>query len=258
MIKKLSVVSILIVIAVGIIFTLLSPRQAFARGADCTDPKDGWYDCWVKLSDVNRYVNTWCSQADPQVPDGGGASKRDQCKAALLNKNSGINYNPGGLRNSAECKAGGESAQRVSSTCWVLIRTGSPWYRKLQQFGRDCKFEEPDRECSDTIIAEFLEANNWNIPDGGGASLPGGNDDRKAQDTEFTQRIATYLRWIIIGIGVVATFSVVIAGIQYSAAQDNPQAVAGAKTRINNVIIGILIYLTMFAMLQWLIPGGVF
>ncbi len=254
----------LILLAVFLIGTVfLSTNTTYAQsGRDCPDPTDGWYDCWQKLSTVDKYVNTWCSGADAKKTKSGDTEKSDieRCREALLNKSTGVNYSPTGLRVSDQCKSGGAEALKVKSTCWVLIRTGSPWYDDLQKFGEDCTFEAPTSDCSATVITEFLESNNWaaNSDENSGGSSKAINTNDSAQKSAFMKRITIYLRWLIVGIGILSVFGLVIAGIQYSAAQENPQSVAAAKTRINNIIIGILIYLTMFGMLQWLIPGGIF
>lgn len=60
----------------------------------------------------------------------------------------------------------------------------------------------------------------------------------------------------IVGIG--AIIMIIIAGLQYSAARDNPQAIQAAKTRMVNVLIGLAAFIFMYAFMQWLIPGGVF
>jgi hypothetical protein len=59
-------------------------------------------------------------------------------------------------------------------------------------------------------------------------------------------------------IGLVAVIMVIIGGIQYSTAGGNPTAVANAKKRIGNVVIGLMAYVYLYAFLQWLIPGGLF
>lgn len=60
----------------------------------------------------------------------------------------------------------------------------------------------------------------------------------------------------IVGIG--AIIMVIVAGLQYSAARDNPQGIQAAKQKLTNVLIGIAAFVFMYAFLQWLIPGGVF
>lgn len=59
-------------------------------------------------------------------------------------------------------------------------------------------------------------------------------------------------------VGVVVVAMVIIGGIQYSTAQDNPNALSAAKGRIANALLALLAFLFMFAFLQWLVPGGLF
>jgi hypothetical protein len=60
------------------------------------------------------------------------------------------------------------------------------------------------------------------------------------------------------GVGIVVVGAIIFAGIQYSFAGDNPTMVSKAKHRILNAIIALLIFLLLFAFVQWLVPGGVF
>lgn len=59
-------------------------------------------------------------------------------------------------------------------------------------------------------------------------------------------------------VGVVIVLSLVIAGLQYSSAKSDPQAVAKAKQRIMNALIALFVFIFMYAFLQWLVPGGIF
>ncbi|MBP9813339.1 hypothetical protein KBC51_02785 [Candidatus Saccharibacteria bacterium] len=58
-------------------------------------------------------------------------------------------------------------------------------------------------------------------------------------------------------VGVGAILMIIWAGIQYTTARDNPQAITAAKQKILNVVIGIAAFIFMWAFLNWLIPGGV-
>jgi hypothetical protein len=60
------------------------------------------------------------------------------------------------------------------------------------------------------------------------------------------------------GVGVVVVGVIILGGIQYTMAGDNPQAVTAAKQRIINGLIALAAFLLMFAFLEWLIPGGIF
>ncbi len=63
------------------------------------------------------------------------------------------------------------------------------------------------------------------------------------------------VRILIYGLGAAATVGVVIAGIMYLSARDNPQMVAKAKMRLIEIAIGLVAWSMLFALLQFLIPG---
>lgn len=65
------------------------------------------------------------------------------------------------------------------------------------------------------------------------------------------------LNILVYGMGAAAVFGVVIAGIQYMTARDNPQQVAKAKTKLIEIIIGLIAWALMYTLLNWLIPGGI-
>ncbi|HSW99365.1 MAG TPA: hypothetical protein VLF71_06065 [Candidatus Saccharimonadales bacterium] len=59
-------------------------------------------------------------------------------------------------------------------------------------------------------------------------------------------------------IGVAAVISYLLAAIQYSSAGDDPGGVSKAKDRAFKTTIGLLAYLFFFALLNYLVPGGLF
>lgn len=59
----------------------------------------------------------------------------------------------------------------------------------------------------------------------------------------------------IVGLGVV--LMLIIGGIQYMTSSGNPQAVAAAKKRIGNALLGLVLFLLMFGILNFIIPGGI-
>ena len=62
--------------------------------------------------------------------------------------------------------------------------------------------------------------------------------------------------FLAIGVGVVVTIMVVIGGIQYSAAANDPQKVASAKKKISNALFALLAFGLLWAFLQFIVPGG--
>ncbi len=66
------------------------------------------------------------------------------------------------------------------------------------------------------------------------------------------------IRFLVAGVGVVVIASVIVGGIQYSLAQGEPQKIAAARGRVISALGALLLYLFIFALMQWLVPGGVF
>lgn len=59
-------------------------------------------------------------------------------------------------------------------------------------------------------------------------------------------------------VGIVAVGGIVYGAMMYASAQDNASQVQEAIGIIRNVVIGLVLFLSMYALLQFLIPGGVF
>jgi hypothetical protein len=65
-------------------------------------------------------------------------------------------------------------------------------------------------------------------------------------------------RLLAAGVGLVVTGSIIVAGIQYSASRGNPQATQASIARVSNSIVALLIYVFMFTIANFLVPGGMF
>ena len=74
--------------------------------------------------------------------------------------------------------------------------------------------------------------------------------------------IFNYLKMIIQfasgAIGLVIVLMIVIGGVQYVTSAGDPGAVKAARGRIINAITGLILFILMFAILNFLIPGGIF
>ncbi len=77
---------------------------------------------------------------------------------------------------------------------------------------------------------------------------------------DFSNPILAYLvailRFLTYGVGVVVIMMIIVGGIQYSAAGGNAQAVGAAKARILNAVIALILYIFAFAILNFVVPGG--
>ena len=110
-------------------------------------------------------------------------------------------------------------------------------------------------QCNENEVFVSVQVGNEGREVDGGYCIVNG-------DTIETNPIIRYLRGIIqflsIGVGLIITISLVMAGIQYSSSRDNPQLVQAATQRITNAMIALLTFIFMAAILNFLIPGGLF
>ncbi len=63
---------------------------------------------------------------------------------------------------------------------------------------------------------------------------------------------------LTMGVAVLATLGIIISGFQYITSSGNSQQMSKAKNRIIEIVLGLVVYGVMWAVLQWLIPGGIF
>ena len=62
---------------------------------------------------------------------------------------------------------------------------------------------------------------------------------------------------LTIGIGAAAIVGMIISGIQYMTSSGDPAVMTKAKRRIFEILLGLVGYALIWALMQWLIPGGV-
>lgn len=60
-----------------------------------------------------------------------------------------------------------------------------------------------------------------------------------------------------IGIGILGVIGIMIAGIQYLTAGDKEDQAKKAKSRIYEIVLGLVVYAVLFVGLEWLLPGGI-
>lgn len=66
------------------------------------------------------------------------------------------------------------------------------------------------------------------------------------------------LQFLAAGVGLAVAGGIIFGGYLYITARANASQVEKAKTVIINSVIGLLLFVFMYAILQFLIPGGVF
>jgi hypothetical protein len=79
------------------------------------------------------------------------------------------------------------------------------------------------------------------------------------QNCDFVkQYVNPGIKLFSIAFGLVATISIIIGGINYSTSGGDPQKASKARARITNTVIALVAYMFLYALLQFLIPGGAF
>lgn len=86
-----------------------------------------------------------------------------------------------------------------------------------------------------------------------------GNSQDLDEDTcGIVDLLNTAFNFVAGGVAIAVIVNIIYAGIQYSTAQGDPSVAAKSKTRIRNALFAFVMYLSLYAFIQWLIPGGVF
>ncbi|MBW4061187.1 hypothetical protein HJC99_01275 [Candidatus Saccharibacteria bacterium] len=90
--------------------------------------------------------------------------------------------------------------------------------------------------------------------------LSGGNGQvcPTANQSVLVVYVIQILQLVALSIGGIIVLMIVIAGIQYIISAGDPGAIKSAKNRITNAITALVVYLFMYAALNFLIPGGIF
>jgi ACR3 family arsenite efflux pump ArsB len=81
----------------------------------------------------------------------------------------------------------------------------------------------------------------------------GGNE----KDNVLYVYLTAILKFLAATVGIAVVAGVAFGGIKYSLAQGQPGKQAEAVTTIVNAVLGLILYVLMFAILNFLIPGGI-
>lgn len=96
---------------------------------------------------------------------------------------------------------------------------------------------ETDSACKDTSLEECGESGS------GDCGL-------------FDKYINPMIVFLSALVGIAVTIGLVTGGIQYASAGSDPGAVAKARAKIRNSIFALVAFLFLFALINWLVPGG--
>lgn len=83
------------------------------------------------------------------------------------------------------------------------------------------------------------------------------DEDINQSNCKIVDYIVTFTRALSGIVGIVIVIMITVGGVQFSTSRDNPQALAAARGRIINALLALVFYMFSFALLQWLVPGGI-
>lgn len=90
--------------------------------------------------------------------------------------------------------------------------------------------------------------------------VPLKDDDRcvGGKENPIYEYVKVVIRFLAASVGLIAVFILIVSGLQYITAQGNSDQIRSAKNRLTNVIIGLVLYIMSYGILEWLIPGKIF
>ena len=89
----------------------------------------------------------------------------------------------------------------------------------------------------------------------GTAVLPETWVDTDGSGEGINNMLSFVLDFVMYGLGAAAVLGLIIVGIQYMTARDNEAQMTKAKTRLIEIVIGLVAWGIMWAALKFLIPG---
>ncbi|MDN5835465.1 MAG: hypothetical protein L0H36_02400 [bacterium] len=83
-------------------------------------------------------------------------------------------------------------------------------------------------------------------------------DATKVEENPVWGILIMTIKIMSVGVGILAVGGLVWGGILYASAGDRAEQVKQAITIITNVVIGLLLFVFLAAIVNFLVPGGVF
>ena len=225
---------------------IVSGRPAYAADAGCYVTSQGTItaaNCPAQDSNGDNIDASKC-----YIATGGSAG----ISSFVINDCSTISLGSGGTSTSQSGRNGSSSNE-----CLTL----SPSEKEALKVGDSCyalkttqTFDDGENDqCGKGNNAVSLSVNIGCIGDAYGGE---GNVD--VEFNPIVDMMFAFFRFLSAGVGIVVIGSIILAGIQYSASKGNPQATEAAMKRISGSVIALVLYIFMFAIANFIIPGGMF
>ncbi|RYD94776.1 MAG: hypothetical protein EOP54_16905 [Sphingobacteriales bacterium] len=226
----------------------LPSNTKLATDAESACASVGYYGSFKDNCVKSYNENAGKSDADLEKACGG---KNNTCYVAGKLKTTNTSTTP-------NTKAACESAGGTWNVDTVNPSTGQPSYK--------CKSGSntvpPNGAPVNPTPANPTNGNPTNANNGSGGECGGAQTSiltcSGTGQTAIIEILVVILQIMTVGVGILAVGGIVYGAILYASAQDNAGQTKKAVEVITNTVIGLLLYLFMYAILNLLIPGGVF
>lgn len=220
-------------------------KNIIASFADSTSsPED-------ELNDkIERQAAAFCGSDSASSPDGACRNgyrhgyRGDESMERACGDDRTVPYNTKEKKD--RCKKGyvkGQEAKAVASGKGKLGQSGEYVCGTYDEEERNVKTVF-DFGCLGTDFAASKKA--------------GLNTDKFEELSPIMDMLFAVIRFLSVGIGIVITIALILSGIQYAGSEGNPEASAKAKKHVQDALVGLVIYIFAWSILQYLVPGGVF
>ena len=75
---------------------------------------------------------------------------------------------------------------------------------------------------------------------------------------QITPVLITVLNWLAVGVTIAVIGGIIYGAIMYTTSGGSPEQSKKAMGIIRNAFIALVMYFAMWALLNWLVPGGLF
>jgi hypothetical protein len=112
--------------------------------------------------------------------------------------------------------------------------------------------------CPDGSSAKNNDVQNCPVTSVTDPALKGGNCSDVNKCDLINKYLNPFINFLAALVGVAVVASIIIGAIQYGGSAGDPAQVTAAKNRIRNAILALVTFLFLYALLNFLIPGGLF
>lgn len=225
-------------ISLGILFVFQSNAKA-APSVVCSDVSHSILAVNNSASGDGKQINVGCISDDSESVSNASVGSN----GADLNV---VCQNSGTFTTGTKTVNG---KQVVTIVCTQPIVSYFNGQRQIT-IGEDAAFDEGDL---DDVVNQPAAAPNRNLQAG---EIDCVEATLKSDNCEIIRYIVVGINFLTALAGIAFVVSIMIAGFQYMTARDNAGQIQKAKSRIVMTLVALAVYIFMYALLNFLVPGG--